>query len=254
MDFKYLALAIVGLGLIFLLWPMWRQNVLLFSLVISLMAATFLYLILQPTNLIEPLQISGEAVQNVGSIYNSDQMTIKNLTSTSTLTANNQTVTGSSTLANATVNGPLAVSGPVTFGGTVTANSNMNVTQNLSANKLSVGGITMIPGSASPIGVKVMIGDGTGWQYQFCKNTGDPVVTITDNGDVEITGNVVIKGNLTANGTTTAKVRQPIGCDRYLAPVISWMSSCDNRGPVGFFEYNADGSIAGHYGIGDLIK
>lgn len=89
---------------------------------------------------------------------------------------------------------------------------------------------------------------------QFCKSSGEPVVIITDNGNVDINGNVKIKGNLTVDGMITGQVRQPIGCDRYFSPAISWSTSCDNRGPVEFFEKKDDGSIIGRYRIGSLIK
>ena len=48
---------------------------------LAMIATILLY---ESTPLLEHLQISGEAIQNVGSIYNTDQMTVKNLTATGT--------------------------------------------------------------------------------------------------------------------------------------------------------------------------
>lgn len=116
MDFMYLALIILVLGSVFLLCPTVRQNVLLFSFVISLIVVVILYLLLQRSRSIEPFQISSEAIQNVGSIFNSDQMIVKNFESTGDFKANNQSVNGVST-----ISGPMTVSGTTTFIGPVTA-------------------------------------------------------------------------------------------------------------------------------------
>lgn len=47
MDFLYLALIVLVLGSVFLLCPTVRQNILLFSFVVSLVVAVVLYILLQ---------------------------------------------------------------------------------------------------------------------------------------------------------------------------------------------------------------
>lgn len=56
------------------------------------------YILMTRIEVVEHLQISGEAAQNVGSIFNSEQMTVKNLTATGNLTANGDIRAGSNVI------------------------------------------------------------------------------------------------------------------------------------------------------------
>lgn len=62
---------------------------------------TVLYILTQRMEVVEHLQISGEAVQNVGSIYNKDNMLVKNIKVTDNLEAGNLVVASNVRVGNA---------------------------------------------------------------------------------------------------------------------------------------------------------
>lgn len=87
-----LSVAIVTIIVCFALgiWPSWKDNLSGYWVLVGVFVVTLIYIIFHKIELVEivrkplleHLQISGEAVQNVGSIYNSENMVVKNLTVT----------------------------------------------------------------------------------------------------------------------------------------------------------------------------
>lgn len=68
------------------IYPIWRANLPIYGVIISAFAIILYFLIFHKVEIVEHLQISGEAVQNVGGIFNSEQMKVKNLEVSGTLT------------------------------------------------------------------------------------------------------------------------------------------------------------------------
>ena len=109
------------------------------------------------------------------------------------------------------------------------ANQNLIVTGNLSG-----GGLNIAKGTASPDWTKIQFGDGTGWRVRYQKDDANPLMDITDRGDV------VIKRNLTTNN---GMITSPIKFKIY--------NNQENRGDsnrLGFVTANADDKISLTYG------
>lgn len=73
---------ILTIGVLF--YPSWKEKLGVFTIMIGLFAIAVFYVTVYKDVVTEHFQISGEAIQNVGSIYNSEQMIVKNLTVTGT--------------------------------------------------------------------------------------------------------------------------------------------------------------------------
>ena len=109
------------------------------------------------------------------------------------------------------------------------ANQNLIVTGNLSG-----GGLNIARGTASPDWTKIQFGDGTGWRVRYQTSDANPLMDITDRGDV------VIKRNLTTNN---GMITSPIKFKIY--------NNQENRGDsnrLGFVTANADDKISLTYG------
>jgi hypothetical protein len=68
-----------------LVYPLWQDNLPAFLIMVTILTISIIYVVTHKDNIMEQFQISGEAIQNVGSIYNSSQMTVGNLTTTNDL-------------------------------------------------------------------------------------------------------------------------------------------------------------------------
>lgn len=87
------------LGLIILLivicfaigiYPIWKNNINIYVILVLSFASLLYVLVLYKIDIVEHLQISPEAIQNVGSIYNNNKMIIKDLELTGDLTLPNK--------------------------------------------------------------------------------------------------------------------------------------------------------------------
>jgi hypothetical protein len=120
---RQLYLIITVLILIFgiAIYPTYKDNLCLFTVLVLSFALCVIYISLYRNNndVIEHLQISGEAVQNVGSIYNSNQMVVGKFTATGDL----------ATGGNLTTDGNLAVKGTVKCGDIISSQVTTNTLQ-----------------------------------------------------------------------------------------------------------------------------
>lgn len=123
MEFIYIATLIVVIIIGTLVYPYWKNDHIYFGLLITGFGLALLYIIHNRDTVIEHLQISGEAVQNVGSIYNQNKMIVKDLEVTGQLKAKDIT----SETMNATSN--LTVGGSITSNNQIIANSGFKTAQ-----------------------------------------------------------------------------------------------------------------------------
>jgi microcystin-dependent protein len=86
MDLLYLVVAILVVIFAIGIYPSWKDQAHVLYPMIVLLACSAMYVVIHKTDIVEHLQISGEAIQNVGSIYNSDQMIVKDCHITGSLT------------------------------------------------------------------------------------------------------------------------------------------------------------------------
>lgn len=129
MEFIYVATLVVVIIIGTLVYPYWKDNRIYFGLLITGFGLALLYIIHNRDTVIEHLQISGEAVQNVGSIYNQNKMIVKDLEVTGQLTANN--LTAETMLAKNT----LAVIGSITGEKEIFAKGNLTVDGSITGKK-----------------------------------------------------------------------------------------------------------------------
>jgi cytoskeletal protein CcmA (bactofilin family) len=170
-----------------------------YTLCIALLSIVLLLLFENKQGLVEHLQISGEAVQNVGSIFNSNQMVVKDLRVTGNLDVD-QMLTAKkdvkingdlearhlTTNGNVITKGTLSVTndlacGPLSVNGTITGNNSVNV-PNVNTNRITLKNLWEI----DPIGVD---------RLRF-RRIGVPTpFTIRDSGDVWYINGLSYSGN-----------------------------------------------------------
>lgn len=89
MDTLYLVTMILMIVYGISIYPVWKgKPIMLYGIIIIFSLALF-YVIFHKINVVEHLQISGEAVQNVGSIYNSNEMKVGKLEASNTIKSSN---------------------------------------------------------------------------------------------------------------------------------------------------------------------
>lgn len=72
------------------IYPIWKDNIIIYVILMVSFASLLYFLVFTKVDIVEHLQISSEAVQNVGSIFNSNKMIIKDLELTGDLTLPNK--------------------------------------------------------------------------------------------------------------------------------------------------------------------
>lgn len=88
----YFVTVILLLCIIFLTHPVYQMYPYLYLLSLIILICTSSYIVHKMIPVIESLQVSGESLQNVGSIYNSQKMVIKDLDVTGNLTINGELI------------------------------------------------------------------------------------------------------------------------------------------------------------------
>jgi hypothetical protein len=135
--------------------------------------------------------LSNEAIQNIASVYNANNLTATNITVTGALTGGTTNITGTSHftgMGNDTwfpyTDGKNYIRGPLQIDGAT------NV-----ASSITVGGLKVSPGTASPDSAFIDFGDGTGWRLRARNNKGTTLVDFDDNGNMKVSGNITSGGN-----------------------------------------------------------
>ena len=71
-------------------YPSWKNDIKIYIILVLSFASLLYFLVFHKIDIVEHLQISSEAIQNVGSIYNANKMVIKDLELTGDLTLPNK--------------------------------------------------------------------------------------------------------------------------------------------------------------------
>lgn len=118
---------------------------------------------------------SDEAIKNVASIFNTDNLAVKNIVAT----------------------------GKTTHSGGVWINGGST-----SIPAAWSGGINVVSGENSPVSGEMLIGDGTGWQFKIGSRSGStttPRYVFNDSGDLTINGSLTVNGPITATSMITGQ-------------------------------------------------
>ena len=120
---------------------------------------------------------------------------IRNLTVLENLTLNNDLVFSNKLIVNDTTDGNNTTGSIKTAGGISSA-------KNVYANSFSMldlfsQNVSLTKGTGSPNSAYIKFGDGTGWNFIFKSNPGSNLMTITDNGDVNINRFTTLGSNVT---------------------------------------------------------
>jgi hypothetical protein len=183
------------------------NKILLMGVILTVMVLGYKYFFNFTENFDIITPLSNEAIQNIASVYNANNLTATNITVTGALTGGTAKITGASQFGNSWfphTDGKNYIRGPLQIDGAT------NVASNMTVSGLTVGGLKVSPGAVSPYSAFLDFGDGTGWKLRARNNKGTTLVDLDDNGSMNVAGQLCIGGICLKNNGGKLEVSAPM--------------------------------------------
>ena len=125
--------------------------------------------------------INPEAVRNISSVYNTDNLTATNITSSGKLQSDGITVFKNGTHFPYT-DGKNYIRGPTQVDGQMELNNKTIFNNEITVSNINIPGAYISKSDVSPNALNVTYGDGSGWRMNFKKWDGNTFASLYDNG------------------------------------------------------------------------